>query len=90
MQGHWQATVSNRIKGPAHPVYNITLKLNISASGQNIKNLVGNFGAIRVRIMYGKFQASNFTSVGGELGDIRTRDVTPDPYSKFLFPPSVR
>jgi len=29
-------------------IHNITLNLNISASRQNIKNLVGNFGAIHV------------------------------------------
>jgi len=36
------------LQGPAHLVYYITLNLNISASGQNIKNLIGNFGAIHV------------------------------------------
>jgi len=39
------------LKGPAHLVYYITLNLNISASRQNIKNLIGNFGAIHVGIM---------------------------------------
>jgi len=43
-----------------------TLDLNISACRQNIKNLIGNFGAIRVRIMNANFQASNFIGVGGE------------------------
>jgi len=33
---------------------------------QNIKNLIGNFGAIHVGIMHAKFQASSFTRVGGE------------------------
>jgi len=36
---------------------------------QNIKNLISNFGAIYVGIMHAKFQASSFTSVGGEWGD---------------------
>jgi len=43
-----------------------TLNLNISACRQNIKNLIGNFGAIHVRIMLVNFQASSFTVVGGE------------------------
>jgi len=42
------------------------LNLNVSASGQNIKNLIDNFGAIHVGIMHGKFQASSSTGVGGE------------------------
>jgi len=42
------------------------LNLNISTSRQNIKKLICNFGAIRVRIMHSNFQASSFTSVGGE------------------------
>jgi len=44
---------------------NKTLTLNISTSRQNIKNLVGNFGAIHVRIMDANFQAFNFTGMGG-------------------------
>jgi len=40
------------------------LNLKISASRQNIKNLVGNFEAIHLRIMqYASFQASGFTAV---------------------------
>jgi len=39
-------------KEPAHLVYNITLNLNISASWQNIKYLISNFGAIHVGIMH--------------------------------------
>jgi len=37
--------------------------------------------------MHAKFQASSFTDVGGERGDRRTRDVMPDPYTKFLNSP---
>jgi len=55
-----------RDKGPAHLLYYITLKLNISASKQNIKNLIGSFGAIQVEIMHAKFQASSFTGMGGQ------------------------
>jgi len=47
-------------------VYYITFNLKISASRQNIKNLISNFGAIYVGIMHDKFQASSFTGVGGE------------------------
>jgi len=42
------------------------LDLNISASIQNIKKLICNFGAIHARIMHASFQASSFTCVGGE------------------------
>jgi len=41
-------------------------EINISASRQNIKNLMGNFGTIHVGIMQAKFQAFGFTGVGGE------------------------
>jgi len=44
----------------------ITLNLNISTSGQNIKNLVGTFEGIHVRIVQAKFQAPSSTGVGGE------------------------
>jgi len=57
------------------------LKLNISASRQNIKNLIGIFGAIHVGIMHANFQASSFTGVGGEWGDEHNRDVMPDTYT---------
>jgi len=49
--------------------YYITLNLNISTSRQNIKNLIGNFGGIHVRIMQAEFQASSFNGVGGEWCD---------------------
>jgi len=63
------------------------LNLNISASRQNIRNLVANFGPIYVENMLAKFQASRFTGVGGDWGDRRTRYVKhskTDPYTKFL------
>jgi len=47
-------------------IHNITLNLNISPSRQNIKNLVGYFGGIYVRIMHAKFQTSSLNGVGGE------------------------
>jgi len=50
-----------------------TLNIIFSASKQNIKNLVGNFGAIHVWIMYAKFQLSSFNGVGG--GGDRWKDV---------------
>jgi len=53
-------------KWPAHLVYYVTLNLNISAFRQNIKYLIGNFGAIHVGIMHAKFQASSFAGVGEE------------------------
>jgi len=74
-------------KVPAYLVYYITLNLNISAFRQNIKNLISNFEAIHVGIMHAKFQASCFTGVGWEWGDGSTRDVNPDPYTKFLNSP---
>jgi len=90
-----EATVSNRniaiFQWPAHPVYYITLNLNISAPRQNIKNLEHRFWAIYVRIMLAIFQPSSFKTVGGDRGDIQTRDVTPHPYTKFLnSPPLLR
>jgi len=42
------------------------LNLNISASWQNIKNLIGNFGAIHVEIMHAKSQTFDFSGVEGE------------------------
>jgi len=56
--------INNVFKGPANLVYYVTLNLNISAPGQNIKNLINNFGAIHVGIMHAEFQASSFTGVG--------------------------
>jgi len=47
------------------------LNLNISASIQNIKNLVSDFGAIYVRIMHASFQASSFMGAAREWGDGR-------------------
>jgi len=61
-----------------------TLNLNISAFRQNIKKLISNFGVILVRIMHAKFHLSLFNGVEGELGDRRTQDITPDPYTKSL------
>jgi len=61
---------NNIFKGPAHLVYWKTLNFNISASRQNIKNLISNFGSIHVGIMHAKFQAVSLTGVGGEWGDI--------------------
>jgi len=46
--------------------------LNISASRQNIKNLIGNFGAIYVGNMHTKFQPSSTKCVGGR-GGVRWR-----------------
>jgi len=43
-----------------------TLNLNISASRQNIKNLVGNFLAIYVGILHGNIQTYSFPGVGRE------------------------
>jgi len=38
-------------------------------------------------IMHAKFQASNFIGVGEEWGDRGKRDITPQPYTKFLNSP---
>jgi len=73
----------NIFKGPAQLVDFITLNLNISASRQNVKNLIDYFGAIHVGIIHAKFQASSFTSVRRKWGDVRRRDVMPNPYTKF-------
>jgi len=54
---------------------------------QNIKNLIGNFGAIHVGIMRTKFQASSFNGVGGEWDDRHIWDVTPNPYAKLFDSP---
>jgi len=44
-----------------------TLKLGKGFTDQSlIKNLIGDFGAIHVRIMHANFQASSFTDVGRE------------------------
>jgi len=53
---------------PSGPIliHNIILNLNVSAFRQNIKNLVGNFGAINVGNMHASFQPSSFNGVGGE------------------------
>jgi len=47
------------------------LNLNISASSQSIKNLVGNFGAIYEGYMHTNFQASSSIGVGGGGSDRR-------------------
>jgi len=70
-----------------------TLSLNISASRQNIKNLVGIFGAIYVRIMHANFQAFSSTGVGEGGGDRRkdghgtSGHFWLNPYTKFLNSP---
>jgi len=51
---------------------------------QNIKNLIGIFWALYVRIVRANFQASSFIGVRGEWGDGRMHDIKPDPYKKFL------
>jgi len=43
-----------------------TLNINILTFRQNIKNLVGNFRAINVRIMHAKLNPSSFNGMGGE------------------------
>jgi len=48
------------------------LKLNISASTQDIKNLVGNFEALHVGNVHAYFQASCSSGMGGGGGDERT------------------
>jgi len=96
--GAWKAKVSNRnmayFKGQPHPVDNITLNLNILASRQNINNLVCNFGAIYLRIMHAKSQASSSTGVGGEWGDIKKEGCHSWSLykisTKFLSPPLLR
>jgi len=55
----------------AHQVYCKTLYLIFSASKQNIKNLVGNLGAIYEGIMHAKFHPSSLNGVGGGVGDRR-------------------
>jgi len=57
---------NNIFKGLAHLVFYVTFNFNISASWQNIKNLMSNFGAIHVGIIHAKFQPSSFNGVGGE------------------------
>jgi len=54
----------------------INLNFIFSASEQNIKNLVGNFGAIYVGKRLANFQGSNFNGIAGGVGDGgRRRDV---------------
>jgi len=50
--------------------------VNISASKQNIKNLLDNFGALDVGIMYANFQASSFIDVGREWSDRQKEEQT--------------
>jgi len=54
----------------AHQVYYKTSNLIFSALKQNIKNLVGNLGAIYVRNMHANFQPFIFNGVGGGRGDL--------------------
>jgi len=58
--------ISFQIMGATKRCKYKTLNLNISASWQNIKNLISNFGDIHVSIMHVNFQVSSFTGVGGE------------------------
>jgi len=51
------------------------LNLNISDSRQNIKNLVGTFGALHVGNIHANFQASCFPGMG--KGMRRWMEVTP-------------
>jgi len=60
----------------------ITLNLNISASRHDIKNMVGNFGALHVGNMHANFQASSSTSMGGGGGDGQIQDITHFPMSQ--------
>jgi len=55
----------------AHQVYYKTSNLIFSASIQNIRNLVGNFGAIHMGILHAKFQPSS----SNEVTDAHTRGV---------------
>jgi len=54
------------LRGQPAPSLLYKFNFNISASRQNIKNLIGNFGAIYVGMMQAKFQVSSFPGVGGE------------------------
>jgi len=65
---------------PTNPLSNLIhyMNLNISASRQDIKNLVNNFVALHVRNRHANFQAS---SVEEEVTDGQTRDVTHFPMS---------
>jgi len=67
-------------------IKDVSIKLwtYISASGQSIKNLIGNFWAIYVRNMHTNLQASSSIGVGGEWCDKWTSDVTHHPFTKFL------
>jgi len=56
------------------------MNLNISASRQNIKFLVSNFGAFYVGNMHTKFQLSSSTGKGG---DMRKLNVSPEAYTKI-------
>jgi len=47
-------------------IKDVNIKLISAFNKQNIKNLIGNFGAIHVRTMYASFQASGFAGVRGE------------------------
>jgi len=52
------------------PPYFFTQKAAyISASRQDIKNLIGKFKAIHVRNMHANFQTCSFTDMAGKWGD---------------------
>jgi len=75
--GRQQFLLDQRLscKVPAYLIYPKTLNLIFSAYGQNIKNLVGNFGDIYVRIMHANFHLSSIKGIegggGGGGGDKR-------------------
>jgi len=63
------------------------LNLNISASRQDIKNLVGKFLAINMMIIPAKFQPSSSTGMGGKWSLYKKYE----PYNEnSKFPPSLR
>jgi len=47
------------LRGPVHIVYYITLNLNISASRQNIKNLINRFVAILAPLEWEENEVTN-------------------------------
>jgi len=61
----WRKMPNHPEQLSTHQVYYNTLNLILSASKQNIKNLVSNFGSIHVGIMHAEFQPSSFNGMGG-------------------------